>query len=211
MSLEFESEDLQKNESFKDFENIDALGQAFLDHGSKITDLEGRIPNIPENADDYEVALESGEDSFIHKEEIPYFQALAKEWGLRKSQFGKMMNWLDEFRKQNLEKANKSSKDARDKAEETLKKDLGESYQPSIEKIKAIVKFAASKEDQEWLNNTGLGSDPRFVRILHKLAPFVSEDQLITSQESGGEKEMKRSVTGQPQLDFSKSMGKKSE
>lgn len=189
------SDDLKANETFTGYKTVSDFAKAHLDALGKAKELEGKLSTaifkpgekatteeqavflkalgVPEKPEEYVFEGEKNSPEMVswaqkvfHKLGVPKETgvALGKEWNA----------FLGE-----MEKAQeKLAAEAKAKAEEELKKELGgeEKYKEVTTLVSRLLKEAAKPEELEHLNATGIGNDPIVVRLISRLAKKTGED-----------------------------------
>jgi len=69
--------------------------------------------------------------------------------------------------------------------EKTLRTELGSGYDEAIANVGTILQ-SGGQDLVDYLNETGVGNDPRFIRAMAKLGSVVSEDSIGRTKATGG-------------------------
>ena len=126
----------------------------------------------PESPDKYEVKkpvvpadipldYDEGEEKF--------WRELAHKNGLSAKQFGNMWDTGIKARMDKVIAWKQESVGAKAKAEDTLKREWGQNYEANLNVAKAAFRQYADPDFAQYLDETGLGNDPRFTRAYYKI------------------------------------------
>ncbi len=129
---------------------------------------------IPKEANEYELDDPPEE---LGKEFQEWFRGLAFESELNKDQAKNLYASLVKLEQDSI------SKKVEDKAnvERELRKELGSDYDSAIANAAKIVELGGD-DIKSWLEETGAGNDPRFVKVFSKLGAMISEDAIGQTQ-----------------------------
>jgi len=133
---------------------------------------------IPVKAEEYDLGDPPKE---LGNEYSDWFKDVSLEADLNKSQAKAV---FDAFNKLQAD-VNESKIAARKETEKQLRKELGSDYESAISNAQAILNLGG-EDLVSWLDETGAGNDPRFVRAFAKLGSLVSEDSVGTVKETKG-------------------------
>lgn len=211
--------DLQNHEAFQNKEVKD-VAQEYLSLKEKI---EKSIPVITENSDEKEIKEfkeklgipDSADDYKLPDVELPEgmekdedfesrFKNEAIEANLTKAQFEKLFKFANEYMGSKYTETINERKKNHEDAEKTLKKDWGNSYGNNLKKAQNIIKKYADDEEIKEINKTGIGNNPVFIKLFHKIAQDVSEDKFVQGESSGTEEKPTRSVFSYPNSNMDK-------
>lgn len=180
--------ELKNNEELKGIKDVSDLARKYLDVLGH-----SKSESIPETPEGYELAL-SGEladkaKTLDNEEGRKAFGAVLKTIGISKEKGSNIYNLvlssmigLEEARTQAIEAG-------RTKAEEELKKELGDKYEEVFKQTANVLKKVSDDGFIKFLNESGVGNDPRFVKAMYKLINMPLEDRLETGTgESAPEK-----------------------
>lgn len=128
---------------------------------------------IPPDAKDYELdkAPEGSEDFET------WFRDTALTASLTKDQ---AKAFYDSWNKVQLDGEN-AKREALVETEKAMRKEFGSDYESAIANASKIVQMGG-EDLAAWLDETGAGNDPRFVRVFTKLGSMVSEDSIGRTQ-----------------------------
>lgn len=208
-SLEQLEESLRGHESLSEVENFNELTQKYIDTTGKLSalqgDIEGRVKipgedasedevkayraalGLPETADLYEIERPEMPEGMPYDEQREaQFKQFAHELSLTPTQVNKMIKWEAENATKIFNDVTEQSKASEAKAEEALKTDWGEKYDENMNQAKRLARNVGGEEFTKWLNDSGVGNDPGFIKFAHKLASLVSNDTLGEELQPGG-------------------------
>jgi hypothetical protein len=193
-------EALRGNEHLSSFENLEGLAQGYVD-------LRGKVPQVPESGDDYEITYPDGFP--VNKDAITAFRKLAHESGMTQDMVNALINYNINSVQSRIDSTNK----AQDDAVTELKGEWKEGYDANIAKVNKVVTFAGGEELEKLCNmkvdNRRLGDHPVFLKAMHKVGELLSEDVLESGRASAGKEQIKRTDGGMPILKSYQEMGKK--
>lgn len=182
-------------DELRKYENINPIIEDYFDLKAKSADgifkpkegaSEEEVANyreklgIPAEAKGYELGeTPSGlkdQDGFRD-----WFKDMAIKTGLPKDQAREV---YDQWNGLQLE-ANKASELAVKETEKTLRSELGSSYDEAMANVGTILQ-SGGQDLVDYLNETGVGSDPRFIKAMAKLGSIVSEDSIGKTKATNG-------------------------
>lgn len=139
----------------------------------------------PETADKYtlpQVQLEEG--LTVDKDKVLKIQQHLHKLGLSDKQFRGVMEYY--FGTLNdAAKAEKNARDAsRSQAEQSLKAEWGPKYDAQVELARATLSKFGDEEFVKHMEATGIGNDPRLIKMLQKVGSMMLED---SSRRGGGD------------------------
>jgi len=136
---------------------------------------------IPENFSDY--ILEK--DDRIPKNELvdTEFKQLAHSLKLNHKQVKTLSGWANKVATESIETHYKSINTAKEVALNQLKSDWGSMHEQNIEKsIRTANRLSAlSPEFAEFIEETGAGNNPKFIKTIFRIGELISEDKLNLS------------------------------
>jgi len=192
-------EAVRDNEAFKGMENLEGLANTYAELHRTNSELQGKVPQLPESADGYEA--EAVEGFTLNKERVAEFQAKAHELGLTQAQFQGLIQ--AELERGETVKAGlqKQRQEALDSAVNALKTEWGDKYEANVQTAENALNQLTGEEFRALLKTTGLNDNPIVVHTFHNLGTALSEDQFIGAQRraAGGRP---TGETGKPRLKF---------
>lgn len=121
---------------------------------------------VPESPDGYDLP---GDGAVVDA-----FRSKAHEIGLSQEAATDLYQWYQE--------ANTEAMRAQaDQVEKQLRDEWGGKYDGNVVTVQRFMQSNADPEFQEFLEDTGLGNDPRMIRFVHKVAARMFEDSLVDS------------------------------
>lgn len=132
----------------------------------------------PEKPDEYEFSKpkEMPPDLNYDDDLEKGFRDWAHQNGLNKKQAANAHDW---FVKNQIEKNlqwHKMQKERRAEAEVALRREMGDKYDGFVRSTSAVYQKYADPEFAQYLAETGLGNDPRFVKVFGRIAQDMSGD-----------------------------------
>jgi hypothetical protein len=132
----------------------------------------------PEKAEEYEFKRPEQ-----LPEDLPYDDDLEKgfrDWahqnGLNKKQAANAYDWWVKNQIDRTVAWHQMQKENRANAETALRRELGGKYEGWLQQTGALYKQYADPEFAEFLNQTGMGNDPRMIRFLGRIAQDTGGD-----------------------------------
>lgn len=186
-------EGLRGNEAFKGFENVDGLASAYLETNQKFTEIQGKVPVIPEKPEAYNLSVPEG----YVADGLDNFKAFAHEHGLTEAQANKLL----EFDNSRMQQAYKAQEQAETQAVESLKTEWGVNFKKNVTLAQRAVEKIGGPDLKKFLDESRLGNNPQLVKMFHKIGESISEDSLFTG---GGNNVTERPTMpdGSPMLRF---------
>lgn len=171
--------ELKDREELKGIKDVSDLARRYLDVLSH-----SKSESVPETPEDYELKL-SGElaekaKSLDTEEGRKAFSTVLKELGIPKSKGASVYNLVISSLLSVEEARAKAIDEGRKKAEEELKKELGDKYKDVFTQTVQTLKKVADDDFVKFLDESGVGNDPRFIKALYKLMTMPTEDRLAT-------------------------------
>lgn len=191
-------EPIRKHPSLKDFKSTNDLAKSWVNAqkligkdkipvpGEKATKEEwdtvytrlGR-PEKPEGYEIDKVKVEGLPENFPMNENLRTgFTAKAHEVGLSKKQAGDLYKW---FMAENVKEYNgmlNGTKEGREKGETSLRNEWGAAFDERVAVARKIIHSQGDPELIAYLEETGLGNDPRMVKFMFNVGRHFSEDDL---------------------------------
>jgi transcriptional regulator with XRE-family HTH domain len=182
------------------FKEFDDPGK-FADHYKEI---KGKIPQVPEqyrDPDNLQVAEEA-------KENLERFKTFAKDLGLTQSQYEKLLKGTIEHDTAVIERVrNAVDEDFEkllDQQQEDAKAELqqvwGGDFEKKVSQVRGFIEASGDKEFVTYLEETGLGNDPRMVQYLYRISTHFKEDSFTNGVIE--ENDVRRGPDGSPVLRF---------
>ena len=137
---------------------------------------------MPVDSNSYELNAEgSGTESFLES-----LKGMAFENNLSQTQAQSMVDCFMNMEQEAKEKMETERKVFLENSEKELIKELGSNYQPKMLKVQRMIKNQFGDEFFNYLDDTQMGSDPRFIRPMMAMAELISEDDLDNPPGGGG-------------------------
>ncbi len=192
-------DDLKGNETLQGYDGIESLAKAHLTvHGENATlkkQIEDSKTVVPDKPEGYELPAKfEGMPDEAAKEISAEVARVAHEAGLSKEQAAKIFNAVMAGEKKELEEL--TAQMAREKEETIngLKKDFGDQYEAKLNNAFLRCSQIAGKINiapeafKDFLNKTGIGDNPTFIRFAISLADLISPDVFEQNRTTGPEK-----------------------
>ena len=115
-----------------------------------------------------------------------WFKDISLKTNLSKEQAKVLYNEWNQLQLKGIEAEEAARKEAFEAVEKELHKEYGADYESVVANAARIIKLGG-EDLQGWLDETGAGNDPRFVRVFAKLGSMISEDSIgpIQSRNKG--------------------------
>lgn len=174
------------------FESAEAMVREFAG-------MKGKIPVVPEAAEGYTYDIPKDHPMPLNDAELKAVRNFAKGAGLTNDQFAKVIDAQLQLRS-NFAKG----KDAEiKKAQDELKTEWGASYETNLGAADATINKLFDEGFNKFARESGIASNPAFVRGMHKLSQVVSEDSFDRGGTTGkGGSSHRDPVTGLPMLKY---------
>lgn len=157
---------------------------------------EGEEKDKPENEKDkkvegapeaYEFKVPEGQQ--LDAEAVKQFEPIARELNLNQEQAQKLVDLygskvMPQLMKQQAEVWQKQTADWADAAK-TDKEIGGDKFEANMTRAKQALDKFGTPELREYLESTGMGNNPELIRAFYKVGAAMSEDTLVTSNETG--------------------------
>jgi len=140
----------------------------------------------PESLDQYEVASPEGsafDDGFITQ-----IKQVAFENNIMPGQLNNLLTWYNEANNKALEDEDQRITHEVDSRLEEFKKELGAEYNTKVNQASAAFKHLF-KDDEglfSWVNESGMGDDPNFIKMFMKISGLLEEDGLVGGGDGTG-------------------------
>lgn len=195
-------DDMRNHPALQDFKDVTGLTKSYLSQQEligkdKITipgeddadgwgNLYGKLGR-PEKAEGYEYKAPEGSEGLkVDDELVSQYQKKFYELGLSKKQGEALFNLYNE---NVVNKINGLTADAEKRRADTqllLKKEWGQAYDQNLNMAKNVIKELGDPDLIPFLEETGLGNDPRIVKIFYNIATKTSEDNFKSGGQGGG-------------------------
>lgn len=133
----------------------------------------------PETAESYQMPTEGLPEGIeIPPDMVKSFHEKAHTIGLSDTQAAELYRWQMEQLKGAGESLGARSQEERDANETTLKSEYGEAYDERMALAKAAVREFGDQGLVDYLEETGLGNDPRLVKAFVKIGQAIASDPI---------------------------------
>lgn len=224
-------ENLRDNDKLYQYRTLADLSNAYLDLDGKTN---GAIQVPGENAsdddwatfynklgrpnkpDDYEFDAVQWPENMANnmkellEEDTKTMKSVFHELGLTAQQAKNLQKKYVEFAFDRFNESEKAKIQMHENAVNSLKKEWGNDYDVNAElavrAFNRLGELAGIKDEfTKFMNNSGLGSNPMFVKIFHVIGKSMQDDKALDSggtPSSGTEKDVPRGPDGRPRLQF---------
>ena len=134
---------------------------------------------IPKEASGYELS-ETPKELGDQKEFNVWFKDMALKTNLSKDQAKAVFDQYNSLQVQAYE----TQKAEAAETEKNLRTELGSGYDEAISNVQVILQ-KGGQDLVDYLNETGVGNDPRFIKAMAKLGSVVSEDSIGKTKATG--------------------------
>ena len=180
-------EDLKGNETLKGFDGVESLAKAHLAASGEIAGLKKQIedgkPVIPDKPEGYGLSDKvEGFPEFLTKEASAQVSRIALAAGLTKEQASKAYEALLKEEEAILKADSDALEQLAKATKEEFQKAYGDKYEEVIGTTKQRLSQIADKAGvggetfSKFLNETGLGENPTFVKFAIGLSKLISPD-----------------------------------
>lgn len=187
--LESLSEDLRGAKSLSNFKDVNDLAKSYLHAqqliGKRLSDISPEdmkvldsFRGVPEAADKYTLPEE------LPAEDIAWYKNMAHEVKLTQEQAKKVLDSYTMLKREATEKFKKEYELKTQAGIEELKKEFGSAFDNRIELAKRAVTNFGGQELKDYLNETGLGNDPKLVKIFANIGKALLEDSVVDADKS---------------------------
>lgn len=174
------------------FKSVDDLAKSYVHlnklMGKKITDMSPEEINQvygklgkPENADGYELPTE-GLEGAILPDMDKWYKEVAHKHNLTKEQARGIFEEYVQMSQGLVQNQTAQLTQAREEAITALKKEFGTAFENRLEVAKKAVNEFGGDELKTYLNETGLGNDPRLIKAFAKIGAELLEDRMISDK-----------------------------
>lgn len=191
-------DDMRNHPALQDFKDVTGLTKSYLSQQDLIGKDKVAIPGEddaegwgklynklgrPEKEDGYEYKAPEGSEGLqIDKELVTQYQKKFHELGLTKKQGEALFNLYNENVVAKIKGLTADAEKRRQDTQTLLKAEWGQAYDQNLNMAKNVIKELGDPDLIPFLEETGLGNDPRLVKIFYNIATKTSED----SFKSGG-------------------------
>lgn len=201
-------EEYQTDPSFANFNTLGDLAKSYKNASSMIGADKSQLVKIPkdgdmsevynmlgrpESADKYQVEALNDEKflSFVDKEKIDQFSAIAHEKGVSNEALNSMLEFYRNDINSSIESQQKQFQEALEVNKEAARKELGGAYEERIGQIDSLYNTYADEGFDKLLDsNPHVFTDPAFIRFLGKIAPQFTEDGAFSGRRSSAQSNM---------------------
>lgn len=195
-------DDMREHPALQDFKDVTGLTKSYLgqqdligkdkvaipgeddaDGWNKLYDKLGR----PEKADAYEYKKPEGSEGLPFDEElVNKFKTKFHEIGLTKKQGEALFGLWNDNVTSKIQNFATDSQQKREASQTLLKAEWGQAYDQNINIAKNTIKQLGDPDIVPFLEETGLGNDPRLVKIFYNIGVKISEDSFKGGGNGGG-------------------------
>ena len=190
-------EDLKGNEALKGYDGIESLAKAHLTTQGELAGLKQQIedgkPVIPETPEAYELPAKfEGIPDEASAEVAKSLSQVALEAGLTKEQAGKAYAAIMAQEVQALKDETAAIERRQAETKASLQKEYGDKYAEVMNTaFLRCAEVAGNTGVDEgtfkaWLDSTGIGDDPMFIKFAVGLAKLVSSDGIMQNAGTAG-------------------------
>lgn len=188
-------DEFKDDPSIKDFKDIGSLVKSYI-HGRRMLGMDKVIipkedsppevmaefrakMGVPEAPDKYELPKEGvPQDVQFDQDVIKEFLELAHKTNMSKAQVAEAIRWQANKIAQYRQAAAEKEKQAREAAMGEFRKKLGHAFDESIGLARKAVRQFGGEGLQDYMNQTGLGDDPRMVEAWIKVGKALAGDSI---------------------------------
>ncbi|MEW5725555.1 MAG: hypothetical protein AB1896_20775, partial [Thermodesulfobacteriota bacterium] len=136
----------------------------------------------------------------VDEDFLSSFRKAAFEAGMSQKQVSDLVAWHNRQFQVVNEKRGREIEGLREEARAALRQEWGKHYDRNLGQAQKAFKMAAEPELQEFLENSGLGSNPLLIKMFYRIGQAVSEDVLVRSEAVS--RGPNRTLGGMPMLHF---------
>ena len=132
----------------------------------------------PENPDGYNLTeeIEKPEGFEPSEERMKQFSEVAHKVGLSKKQAAELAKWQVQNEAQALKQLQEQRENAATGALNNLKSEWKDNYDANIDVARAALREFADEDFISHLETSGLGNDPRIIKVFHNIGRSMMED-----------------------------------
>lgn len=190
-------EDLKGNEALKGYDGIESLAKAHLTAQGELAGLKQQIedgkPVIPETPEAYELPAKfEGIPDEAAAEVAKSLSQVALEAGLTKEQAGKAYAAIMAQEVKAIKDEAEAIERKQAETKTSLQKEYGDKYAETMNTafLRCAEIAGTTGVDgatfKAWLDNTGIGDDPTFIKFAVGLAKLVSSDGILQNAGPAG-------------------------
>lgn len=185
-------DDMRNHPAIQDFKDITGLTKSYLSQQEMIGKDRIAIPGEedtegwsklytklgrPDKAEGYEYKAPEGSEGLnIDNELVSQYQKKFYELGLSKKQGEALFNLYNENVVGKIKGLTAEAEKRRQDTQTLLKAEWGQAYEQNLNMAKNVIKELGDPDLIPFLEETGLGNDPRLVKIFYNIATKTSED-----------------------------------
>jgi hypothetical protein len=191
-------DDIKEDPSLKKFNDMQGLAKSYVHAERMIGADKILVPNkhatkedwrdnvwkklgLPEDAKSYDLKVQDGYDA----EFLDSYKKIAHAEGILPGQAQGIMEWFNQVAEAHDTQKQENLQHEINQGVEGLKKEWGEAFDHKLSVARAGLKQFADKSDIEYLEKTGLNTDPRLIRIFSKVGEGLSEDSFKGESKAG--------------------------
>jgi hypothetical protein len=177
-------------DAIKGYVNLEgAFGKKFEEHlkDDAAPDVKARVRaalGVPDTAEGYE-APKAPDGYELDKGVIGTFSKVAHDAGISKGAWAKLSTAFVQMEMDRLTERSAEGAKQKEAGMATLKTEWGAAADRNIALCQQVVSEFGGNELKVYLNESGLGNDPRMVKFLAKMGQTLSEDNLMTPNPVG--------------------------
>lgn len=163
------------------------LSEAIIRPGDEATEEElaayrERL-GIPTDASGYDFDdLELPEDMSLEDEQLEAFRQKAFELELPPEKAKELVKWEAERQAEARDAFHKDVERKREETTKTLRKEWGDDFDANVRLMRKALATFGDEEFTEYLDESGLGNDPRMVKAFLKIGQAIVDDQLANGK-----------------------------
>lgn len=132
-----------------------------------------RKVGVPDNLEEYSV----DNSKSLEKEFFDDFRKTAHEAGMLPSQAQKVFDWYARSAEQASTNDEEKFKSDQEKSVRELKTEWGTAYDQKVKRAQAAVNHFGDNDLVTYLDETGLGNNPKLIKAFSKMGESLTEDQ----------------------------------
>jgi hypothetical protein len=187
-------EDLRTEPAFNDINNVQDLARSYFNAqrmvgadkiavpgpNADVTDWSSVYDKLgrPPTSSDYSFELGKEPGSAYSPDQLDNFSKKAYEEGLSKKQAENIFSWYNTENVSARANVEKAIEERKANAEEQLHKEYGNAYDERVTLAQRVVKEFGGEDGLQLLDDTGLGNDPRVIKMFANIGLNMSEDSL---------------------------------
>lgn len=183
------AEELRGQKALATFKTADDLAKSYLHAqqllGKRIQDLSpedaahlNTLRGVPKSADQYTLPTEGSEDM------IQWYKQAAVQAGLTQEQAKGIYDQYVMLERTKLDQINQQRTDARVAAEAELRKEFGAGASQQVKLAADAIRNFGGDEVLQAIDETGLGNNPKVIKMLAKIGQQLMEDQVVEADKS---------------------------